>query len=106
MGFHKTFTLTQYQGVSLLLGKRQAAKTDTAMPGEAGIISNLETEKPEAILGFAISPRKVLHTTSVELDPEILLLVPCALLSNVRFIFHRRVPSAIKDPCHYTVSRA
>ena len=105
-GFSQDFHLNTASRCLIVLGKTQAANTDTAVPGEAGIISNLETEKSEAILGFAISPRKVLHTTSVELDPEILLLVHCALLSNVRFIFHRRVPSAIKDPCHYTVSRA
>ena len=62
-GFSQDFHLNAVPRCLIVPGKTQAARTDTAVPGQAGVIPNLETEKSEAILGFAISPRKVLHTT-------------------------------------------
>lgn len=46
---------------------------------------------------FIIGSKKVLQTTSAQQDPEILLLPPCTLLANVKFIFLKIIPLNCKE---------
>lgn len=97
--FHMTLPfLSQYQ--SLLLGKNTTTNHiySYARRGKDYLPSG--NWKIRSLFGvLIIGPRKVLHTTSEQQGPEI-LLPPCPLPPNVKCIFHQRSPWAVGDPSH------